>query len=130
MTFPSIPSIATTLSRLADLALRHGGALRSWDVRSAYRVIPVHPEQYHLLIMKWGGHYFVDTKVPFGLRSGGALYYKLGAAFHFFLHSRGFNVLRIMDDHLLLDCGSLESWQAKLSSALSLAEDWGIPRHQ
>ncbi|XP_028415501.1 uncharacterized protein LOC114538532 [Dendronephthya gigantea] len=39
------------------------------DVQSAFRNIPVHPDDWELLGMKWRGLYFFDRVLPFGLRS-------------------------------------------------------------
>ena len=39
------------------------------DTRDAYRIVPVHPDDYHLLGIKWKGATYVDRALPFGLRS-------------------------------------------------------------
>ena len=39
------------------------------DVKSAFRNIPVHPDDWELLGMEWRGLYFFDRVLPFGLRS-------------------------------------------------------------
>ncbi len=39
------------------------------DIKSAYRNVPVHPEDRVLLGMTWEGNLFVDAALPFGLRS-------------------------------------------------------------
>lgn len=39
------------------------------DVRSAYRIVSVYPADRHLLGVAWKGEVFVDTALPFGLRS-------------------------------------------------------------
>ena len=41
---------------------------------SAYRNIPVHPGDRHLLGIQWQGKTFVDTCLPFGLRSAPKLF--------------------------------------------------------
>jgi len=46
-----------------------GTMLAKFDMESAYRIIPVHPEDRPLLGMEWKGKLFVDTALPFGLRS-------------------------------------------------------------
>ena len=46
-----------------------GALLAKVDIKSAYRNIPVHPEDRWLLGMMWDGALFVDTVLPFGLRS-------------------------------------------------------------
>ena len=39
------------------------------DLESAYRMIPVHPVDSALLGVRWHGNMFVDSALPFGLRS-------------------------------------------------------------
>ena len=46
-----------------------GAMMAKVDVKSAYRNIPVHPEDRWMMGMKWEGALFVDTCLPFGLRS-------------------------------------------------------------
>ena len=46
-----------------------GALLAKVDIKSAYRLVPVHPEDRLLLGMAWDGAVFVDTILPFGLRS-------------------------------------------------------------
>ena len=43
--------------------------LAKTDVRSAFRMIPVHPADYYLLGMHWRGNYYVDCCLPMGLAS-------------------------------------------------------------
>ena len=51
------------------MSLGRGTLLAKFDVESAYRIIPVHPDDRYLLGMQWQGNYFVDMALPFGLRS-------------------------------------------------------------
>ena len=39
------------------------------DIESAFRLIPIHPDDYELLGMYWQGKYYYDIVPPFGLRS-------------------------------------------------------------
>lgn len=39
------------------------------DIKEAYRMVPVHPQDRWLLGVQWEGHTFVATVLPFGLRS-------------------------------------------------------------
>ncbi len=50
-------------------AMAHGRAanLSKFDIESAYRMVPVHPEDRHLLGMEWKGKLFIDTTLTFGL---------------------------------------------------------------
>ena len=49
--------------------LGRGAGLAKVDIKSAYRMVPVHPEDRMLLGMIWEGALYVDTTLPFGLRS-------------------------------------------------------------
>ena len=44
-----------------------GTELVKIDLKDAYRVIPVHPQDHHLLGTQWCGDTFVDRSLPFGL---------------------------------------------------------------
>ncbi len=46
-----------------------GAQLAKIDIRSAYRIVSVHPDDRWLLGMSWEGALYVDTALPFGLRS-------------------------------------------------------------
>ena len=59
-----------TVDQAIGHILQLGGALLvKVDVEHAYRNIPVHPEDRHLLGMAWRGRLYIDTALPFGLRS-------------------------------------------------------------
>ena len=51
------------------LEVGQGAMLAKVDVAHAFRNIPVHPEDRHLLGMRWGNNIFIDMTFPFGLRS-------------------------------------------------------------
>ena len=46
-----------------------GALMVKLDLKSAYRHVPVHPDDQALLAVRWQGHTFVDTALPFGLCS-------------------------------------------------------------
>ena len=65
-----------TLDDAAALVARHGkGALELMskvDLKSAFRLIPVRPNDLALLGCFWQASYYVDLQLPFGLRSAPA----------------------------------------------------------
>jgi hypothetical protein len=67
------------------------------DVQSAFRNIPVHPDDWELLGMKWRGLYFFDRVLPFGLRSAPYIFNMLSDALEWIIIKKlGFpNVLHI-----------------------------------
>ncbi|KAL5496587.1 hypothetical protein EMCRGX_G012897 [Ephydatia muelleri] len=39
------------------------------DLKSAFRMVPVSPDDWNLLSLHWKGKFYMDTCLPFGLRS-------------------------------------------------------------
>ena len=51
------------------LNLGRGARMKKVDLKSAYRVIPIHPDDTPLLGVKWNSNVLLDKALPFGLRS-------------------------------------------------------------
>ncbi len=49
--------------------LGRGILMAKVDIKSAYRIVPVHPEDRYLLGVQWNDQVVVDKVLPFGLRS-------------------------------------------------------------
>ena len=49
--------------------LGRGCYMSKLDVKHAFRLCPVRPDQWHLLCYQWEGFLYVDTRLPFGGRS-------------------------------------------------------------
>lgn len=102
--------------------------LTKLDVRSAYRQIPVRPEDWPLLDFQWEGKYYFDVTLPFGLKSSCKLWELYATALHYFLE----HLLLIectvhyIDDFLFVvrDVGAA---RALLDQALTLCNELGIP---
>ena len=70
----SMSSSALTYIKVDDvieqvLRLGPGSMLAKMDVESAYRIVPVHPDDRPLLGMRWKDKLYIDLMLPFGLRS-------------------------------------------------------------
>ena len=59
------------------------------DIQHAYRNVPVHPDDRHLLGMEWRGRVFLDKTLPFGLRSAPKLFCALADALGWILKAAG-----------------------------------------
>ena len=69
---PSLCSLSyATIDDAVTMILKKGGGAQfaKLDLESAYRMVPVHPEDRQLLGMEWKGQWYVDAALPFGLRS-------------------------------------------------------------
>ena len=99
-----------TYSKVSDaiaLIIKAGrGALlmSKVDIKSAYRIIPVHPSDLHLLEMFWRDCYYIDLTLPFGLRSAPAIFDTVADSFHWCVVNN-WNVpdlLHYLDDYFTL----------------------------
>ena len=74
------------------------------DIKSAFRIIPIHPDDYHLLGMTWNDSYFFDRCLPMGCSLSCAIFEAFSTALEWlakhYLCASG--VLHIMDDIWLL----------------------------
>ena len=66
-----------------------GTRLAKMDIQQAYRNVPVHPLDRHLLGMEWQGKVYVDGTLPFGLRSAPLLSTAAGDALQWVMEQRG-----------------------------------------
>ena len=71
------------------LKMGRGSEMAKIDVQQAYRNVPVHPDDRHLLGMEWQGQVFVDGALPFGLRSAPLLFTALGDAIQWVAEAKG-----------------------------------------
>lgn len=126
---PALCSLSYTTVEMAAqrvLSLGKGTLLAKLDLKSAYRMVPVHPDDRHLLGMEWQGKVLVDTALPFGLRSAPKVFNVLADCLQWiFQHSGIKHVLHYLDDYLL--AGKPESGECGegLQRALALCEELG-----
>ena len=73
----------------------HVALMGKVDIKSANRIIPVHPSDRHLLGMFWQGDYYPDLALPFGLRSAPAIFNSLADLLHWCLFN-SWNVLDLL----------------------------------
>ncbi len=53
----------------SSIALGRGALIAKIDIKAAYKLVPVFPEDRQWLAMQWNGKLYVDGMLPFGLRS-------------------------------------------------------------
>ena len=99
------------------------------DVQSAFRNIPVHPDDWELLGMKWRGLYFFDRVLPFGLRSAPYIFNMLSDALEWILINKlgVSNVLHILDDFFIADGVPRSACLTSLCKLLCLFTELNVP---
>ena len=120
----------TSVDRAAALAkmLGHRCILAKIDIKNAYRIVPVHPEDTLLLGMRWQGEIYVDTALPFGLRSAPKIFNALADALSWVLQNSGVRfVLHYLDDFLLLGPPDTAECRQALAVSLQSCDELAIP---
>ena len=80
-----------------------GCQLSKFDIKDAFRLIRVRPDQQTLLGMKFMGWYFVELALPFGLKSAPALFEMFSTAIDKFIQHAGVEtVFHYLDDFLVV----------------------------
>ena len=98
------------------------------DIKSAFRIIPIHPQDYSLLGIKWADKYYFDRCLPMGCSSSCAIFETCSTALEWLsLHKlRASAVLHILDDFLFV-APSAEKCEADLANFLRLCDYLGVP---
>ena len=95
----------SSIDQVAALVVSEGKGsfLVKADIQEAYRMIPVHPEDQHLLGVRWERTVYIDRVLPFGLRSAPKLFSAVADALHWILHKKGIKKsLHYLDDFILV----------------------------
>ena len=89
---PAICSLRyTTVEDVASVAAQLGPhtLMAKIDIESAYRLIPVHPEDRFLLGVNWRDQVYIDPMLPFGLRSAPKIFNAVADALEWCLRADG-----------------------------------------
>ena len=85
------------------LSLGRGAMLVKADIKEAYRMIPIHPQDQWLLGIQWEDHIYIDRMLPFGLRSAPKIFSAVADALQWILSTKGItHSLHYLDDFILV----------------------------
>ena len=86
-----------------NLQYGKGTMLAKIDIQRAFRLLPVHLEDRHLLTMSWKGEVYIDHCIPFGLRSAPKLFNILADLLSWATQKAGVSYLiHYLDDYLTI----------------------------
>ena len=109
-------------------AIGEGCFLAKTDIKSAFRIIPIHPADYSLLGMKFDNLYYFDRCLPMGLSSSCNIFEAFSTALEWLsVHRLGASsVLHILDDFLFI-AKTKDRCEADLGNFVSLCHQLGVP---
>jgi len=88
----------------------------------------VHPADHHLLAMNWEGNLYIDTYLPFGLRSAPKLFNILADFLYWILTQKGVSpVFHYLDDFLTLGPPGSSICANNLTTIKEVCFSLGIP---
>jgi len=110
-------------------ALGKGAVMAKIDLKNAFRLIPVRPEDWNLLGIQWRDRFYIDICLPFGLRSAPSLFNQLADAIHWSLqHNHGVrHVLHYLDDFFTAGLPGTTECSDNLQAMLSLCNNISAP---
>ena len=106
-----------------------GSQLVKMDLKDAYRMVPVHPDDQHLLAISWEGLTYVDRALPFGLRSAPKVFSAVADALAWVLFAGGGIrfLLHYLDDFLFIGPPGTNEATVARDRALAIFNELGVP---
>ena len=121
--YVSVEDVIPIIVKLGKDAL-----LAYMDLESAYRIVPVHPEDRHLLGIRHDSATYVDAALPFGLRSAPKIFNALADGLEWIMIKHGVaHAIHYLDDFLFLGPPDSLVCQQSLTKALAICQNLGVP---
>lgn len=121
--YTSFDAVTTMVKKLG-----RGSHLVKVDIKSAFRLLPIHPDDFSLLGMSVDGYLFVDKSLPFGCAISCSLFEKFSTFLEWCVQqaSMSSDVIHYLDDF----CGggvSEDKAKRMLDSLLDTFNELGVP---
>lgn len=113
------------------LVARYGqnAPMAKLDIKHAFRLCPVHLEDHEPLGIHWQGKFYIDLRLPFGLRSSPYLFNCLADAFEWLLKNYYHiqDLMHYLDDYLTVGPANSSACAHNVKTILHVASQVGIP---
>ena len=121
--YTTVESVATAAQQLGK-----GALLAKLDIKSAYRIVPVHPHDRQLMGVEWKDAHYVDGALPFGLRSAPKIFTAIADALQWIMRQNGVSMVEhYLDDFITMGPPGLTVCRQNLERILSTCEELGVP---
>jgi len=98
------------------------------DIKNAFPLLPVHPADQHLLMMRWKQKLYIDACLPFRLRSAPKLFNVLADLLSWVLEQQGVSpIMHYLDDFLTLAPPDSTTCQRNMDIIKSVCLHLGVP---
>lgn len=106
-----------------------GSLMAKADIQDAFRIIPIHPDDYKLLGFSWQGHYYYDRCLPMGASSSCQIFESLSCSLQWSMCEKlgALGMSHMLDDFFFIGSKNSNTCNRDLNNFLSLCEKTGIP---
>ena len=120
-------TIDNAISAIKEIGV--GALLAKTDLENAYKLVPVHPDDFELLGFSIDGKFYYDKTLPFGLSYACNLFEKFSSALQWILHDKFAVVhcVHILDDFLFIGYQNSPGCYDALIAFHTLANDINLP---
>ena len=98
------------------------------DIKSAFRIIPINPNDRHLLGFKWNNKFYFDNCLPMGCSSSCQIFESFSTALHWIISQAlpHVGIVHVLDDFLFIT-DSYDTCLSALNCFTDLCKDIGVP---
>ena len=95
-------TVGDAISHIKDVGAN--AHLAKTDIKSAFRIVPIHPDDHHLLGMRWNGMFYYDTTLPMGCSMSCAIFESFSTAIQWIANNKlGIpRMVHVLDDFLII----------------------------
>jgi hypothetical protein len=105
-----------------------GSVTRKTDIKDAFKIIPVHPDDYHKLGLKLGGNYYYDVTLPQGGSSSCQIFEAFSTALEAInVYYTNQLTTHYLDDFFFVDENAQNSYRNKRAFD-TICDDIGVPQ--
>jgi len=110
------------------IRLGKGSLIAKIDIKSAYHLTPVSPQDRHYLGMQWKDKFYINGMLPFGLRSVSKIFNAVADALEWCIAAEGVEyIYHYLDDFAVLGPADSEQCGESLGVLKAVCSDLGIP---
>ncbi|XP_053105446.1 uncharacterized protein LOC128324664 isoform X1 [Hemicordylus capensis] len=121
----------TTFEAAVEMVREQGkGALMGkCDIKSAFRLLPVHPDDFDLLGFSFEGSYYIDRALPMGCSISCSAFERFSSFLEWAVRERAglTSVVHYLDDFLFCCPGPLSTCKYLMDTFHELAKELGVP---
>lgn len=123
LSYVSIDSVAVVVASLGA-----GSLLAKIGIESAYRLVPVHPDDRLLLGIEWEGQIYCDAMLPFGLRSSAKIFTAFADALEWIVRQKGVrHIEHYLDDFVVVGAPHSSQCADSLRTLTLTCQELGVP---